>query len=205
MVSTQWSADSTWEAYPVDHGVARLGIDRTSPAVHSTSVAYPTDSTKITKKAVWDEAHFYRECSAKGPWPQTLPPSPAVLALWWSRPAPKCPSPLRPPLTPSRSRHTPNRPRSPPAGSCDRSSGQCQCFPGYTGTACDRLSCPNDCSGHGQCRRLLDLNNRCVAAAANKGRFAPDNGDRGVAFDRPYGALADVAVAEQPPLCTGQQ
>lgn len=37
-------------------------------------------------------------------------------------------------------------------GTCDRSSGQCQCFPEYTGLACERTVCENDCSGHGQCQ-----------------------------------------------------
>lgn len=36
-------------------------------------------------------------------------------------------------------------------GECDRASGICQCHPGYTGDACQREKCPNDCSGHGVC------------------------------------------------------
>eukprot|EP00929_Paragymnodinium_shiwhaense_P110060 TRINITY_DN76773_c0_g1_i1.p2 TRINITY_DN76773_c0_g1~~TRINITY_DN76773_c0_g1_i1.p2 ORF type:complete len:243 (+),score=46.61 TRINITY_DN76773_c0_g1_i1:64-729(+) len=38
------------------------------------------------------------------------------------------------------------------AGTCDRKTGLCQCFPGYEGRACDRTVCPNKCSGHGTCQ-----------------------------------------------------
>jgi len=42
-------------------------------------------------------------------------------------------------------------------GTCDRSSGLCQCFTGYEGTACNRTVCLNDCSGHGTCERLDEI------------------------------------------------
>jgi hypothetical protein len=36
-------------------------------------------------------------------------------------------------------------------GLCDRKSGQCACFDGYTGIACERQACPKNCSGRGRC------------------------------------------------------
>jgi len=42
-------------------------------------------------------------------------------------------------------------------GECDRATGECSCFPGYEGSACQRTSCPNDCSGHGTCRSNTDF------------------------------------------------
>ena len=48
------------------------------------------------------------------------------------------------------------------AGVCDGSTGICECFEGYTGPACERTKCRNDCSGHGRCvtkREAASLSN----------------------------------------------
>jgi len=46
-------------------------------------------------------------------------------------------------------------------GICDRDAGECVCFDGYEGSACQRASCPATkagvCSGHGTCRSIADL------------------------------------------------
>jgi hypothetical protein len=46
-------------------------------------------------------------------------------------------------------------------GICDRSSGNCQCFDGYSGSACQRASCPVSnggvCSGHGTCETIKTI------------------------------------------------
>jgi len=42
-------------------------------------------------------------------------------------------------------------------GICDRSIGECACFTGYGGAACNRTVCANDCSGHGVCKSVRQV------------------------------------------------
>jgi len=42
-------------------------------------------------------------------------------------------------------------------GICDRQAGTCECFEGYEGSACQRASCPSDCSGHGVCNSIKEI------------------------------------------------
>lgn len=42
-------------------------------------------------------------------------------------------------------------------GDCDRKTGECSCYDGYTGQGCRKSVCPNDCSGHGQCMFIDEM------------------------------------------------
>lgn len=42
-------------------------------------------------------------------------------------------------------------------GTCDRGTGLCKCQAGFSGDACQRKDCINDCSGHGQCMSMKQL------------------------------------------------
>jgi len=45
-------------------------------------------------------------------------------------------------------------------GTCNRKTGECDCFDGYDGAACQRASCPGypkSCSGHGVCKTIKQL------------------------------------------------
>jgi hypothetical protein len=48
-------------------------------------------------------------------------------------------------------------------GLCDRKSGECECFDGYTGIGCNRLACAEGCSGHGTCETVDELRRQTPA------------------------------------------
>lgn len=62
-------------------------------------------------------------------------------------------------------------------GDCNTDTGLCKCYDGYTGAACQRTTCPSDCSGHGMCRSVSDiasgqLNARFTDSAAGANSYA---------------------------------
>jgi hypothetical protein len=103
------------------------------------------------------------------------------------------------------------------AGLCNRTTGVCDCFHGFTGGACQRMTCPGseegelECSGHGSChtlRRIADLDyhgtydlwdkNLLVGCVCDKGYFGADCSQRAC----PYGLdplyLDDVGTIQIP-------
>ena len=72
-------------------------------------------------------------------------------------------------------------------GRCDRSTGECVCYPNYDGIACERSICPNKCSDAGVCftqKQLADEAGRTyttpwdaqkqVGCVCDLGRRGPD-------------------------------
>lgn len=75
-------------------------------------------------------------------------------------------------------------------GLCNRETGECECFAGYDGIACQRSVCPDDCNGRGACytlRFLAELAGYTYSApwdASKEVGCLCDKGYRGPACDQ---------------------
>jgi hypothetical protein len=67
-------------------------------------------------------------------------------------------------------------------GLCDRTKGECTCVVGFSGGACERMNCAENCFGHGQCITMQLL--------AEKAKT-----DRGAPSATSYGATANTHAA----------
>ncbi|KAL7541839.1 hypothetical protein ACHAXR_011265 [Thalassiosira sp. AJA248-18] len=84
-------------------------------------------------------------------------------------------------------------------GKCDRNTGQCLCETMYEGSACERLACPNDCSGRGRC-----LSAKALARMQDPGIQRKSSGCTSTDIcdadcsNRDYSACSAVNVYETP-------
>lgn len=102
------------------------------------------------------------------------------------------------------------------AGLCNRTTGVCNCFDGFTGAACQRMTCPGsdegiECNGHGTCqtlRRMADLDykgtynlwskNMVQACVCDTGYFGADCAQRNCPFGVDPLYLDDISTIQVP-------
>mmetsp|Transcript_31891 Transcript_31891/g.95483 ORF Transcript_31891/g.95483 Transcript_31891/m.95483 type:complete len:213 (-) Transcript_31891:437-1075(-) len=80
------------------------------------------------------------------------------------------------------------------AGSCDRNTGICNCYPGFRGLACEYKNCPGggNCSGHGKCASLLQMSRAPDALPlSTSGDYVGELSTKTWDQDRIFGCICD--------------
>lgn len=96
-------------------------------------------------------------------------------------------------------------------GSCDRTTGECECYDGYDGVACQRASCPgypNVCYGHGVCKSARNIakstygnqyelwdSDSTMGCVCDPGYYGPDCRSRDCRYGVDPLYLDDIATA----------
>ena len=85
-------------------------------------------------------------------------------------------------------------------GKCDRATGECLCETLFEGSACERLACPNDCSGRGRCMDAKALARHQDSGVLRKdgGCLSTDVCNDGGCSERDYEVCSAVHVYETP-------
>lgn len=96
-------------------------------------------------------------------------------------------------------------------GLCDRTSGRCECMVGFTGRACERMSCDFNCYNKGKCLSMRKIALTQYSDESEKFVYeAPWDADKvfGCVCDRPYDRFFNCAQRTCPsgddPFTTGQ-
>lgn len=99
------------------------------------------------------------------------------------------------------------------AGLCNRTTGVCECFDGFAGAACQRMTCPGEpeCSGHGTCqtlRRIGEMDflstynlwskNMVQGCVCDKGFFGHDCSERKCKYGVDPLYLDDISTVQIP-------
>ena len=79
-------------------------------------------------------------------------------------------------------------------GVCDRKTGECKCFDGYDGKACERTLCPGNCNNRGRCVKQEQL-----AYEASKTYSAPWDANKHVGCVCDLGARGPDCSLEECP------